>query len=55
LVTVGRRREERGVGGRIWWKYYILMYENGKMGPVKSILRRGEEGIMENDGGDASS
>jgi hypothetical protein len=29
------------------------MYENGKMRPVKTILRRlGEGGIKENDGGD---
>jgi hypothetical protein len=21
---------EQRVGGRIWWKYYILTYENGK-------------------------
>jgi hypothetical protein len=23
------------------WKYYVVMYENGKMRPVESILRRG--------------
>jgi hypothetical protein len=33
------------------WKYYVLMYENGKMRPVEIILRRGREGIKKNDGG----
>jgi hypothetical protein len=23
------------------WKYSVLMYENGKMRPVESIIRRG--------------
>jgi hypothetical protein len=35
----------------MWWKYYVLMHENGKMRPVETILRRGEEGIKENHGG----
>jgi hypothetical protein len=30
--------------------YYVLMYENGKMRPVETILRRERE-IKENDGG----
>jgi hypothetical protein len=33
------------------WKYYVLMYENGKMRPVETILRMGGEEIKENDGG----
>jgi hypothetical protein len=32
------------VGGRIWCKYYILMYENGKMIPVETIPGIGEGG-----------
>jgi hypothetical protein len=27
------------------------MYENRKRGPVETFLRRGKEGIKENDGG----
>jgi hypothetical protein len=27
------------------------MYENGTMRPAETILRKGEEGIKENDGG----
>jgi hypothetical protein len=23
----------------VWWKYYVLVYENGKMRPVEIILR----------------
>jgi hypothetical protein len=30
-------------------KYYVLIYENGKMRPAETILRRGRE-IKENDG-----
>jgi hypothetical protein len=30
------------VGGLIWWEYYVLMYENGKMRPAETILRMGE-------------
>jgi hypothetical protein len=26
------------------WKYSVLMYENGKMTPVQTILRMGREG-----------
>jgi hypothetical protein len=31
-------------------EYYVLIYKNGKMSPVETILRRGRE-IKENDGG----
>jgi hypothetical protein len=24
---------------RVWWKFYVLMYENGKMRPAETILR----------------
>jgi hypothetical protein len=26
----------------MWWKH-VLMFENGKMRPVETILRRGQE------------
>jgi hypothetical protein len=32
----------KGVGGRIWWKYYVLVYKNGKMRPGKLIQDWGE-------------
>jgi hypothetical protein len=35
----------------IGWKYYVLVYENGKMRPIETILRRKGGGIKENDGG----
>jgi hypothetical protein len=25
-----------GIGGRIWWQYYVFMYVNGKMRPVET-------------------
>jgi hypothetical protein len=28
----------------MWWKYSVLIYENGKMRPDETVLRRGEEG-----------
>jgi hypothetical protein len=43
LVLVGRERIQRkGVGGRIWWKEFPLLYENGNMRPVETVLRMGE-------------
>jgi hypothetical protein len=33
------------------WKYYVLMYEDGKMRPVEPILRTGGGQIKEDDGG----
>jgi hypothetical protein len=33
------------------WKYYVHMYENGKMRPVDIILGMGGGKIKENDGG----
>jgi hypothetical protein len=35
----------------MWWKYYVLMYENGKVKPLETILRREKWEIKENDGG----
>jgi hypothetical protein len=34
----------------VWWRYYALMYKNGKMRPAETILRMGEGEIKENDG-----
>jgi hypothetical protein len=35
----------------MWWKYYVLMYENGQTGTVETIPEMGGGGIKENDGG----
>jgi hypothetical protein len=52
LATVGEGRiQGKGVGGQIWWKNYVLMYENGKIRSVETIPGMGETGIKENDGG----
>jgi hypothetical protein len=34
----------KGERNQIWWKYYVLMYENGTMSPLETMLPRGEEG-----------
>jgi hypothetical protein len=34
----------------MWWKYYVLMYENGKMRPVESIPGICEGKIKEREG-----
>jgi hypothetical protein len=45
LVPMGGRRiYGKGIGKWIREKYYILMYENGKVRPVEIILRMGEGG-----------
>jgi hypothetical protein len=35
----------------MWWKYHVLMYENGKMRPVETIPGMGVEVIKKNDRG----
>jgi hypothetical protein len=35
----------------MWWKYYVLRYENGKMRPVDTIPGIGGGRIKENGGG----
>jgi hypothetical protein len=47
----GKTREGRGgykeqeyVEGSMWWEYYVLMYENGKMRPVETIPGMGGRG-----------
>jgi hypothetical protein len=47
----GGRMWVKGVGGRIWYKYCVYMYVNGKMRPVETIPGMGGGGIKENDGG----
>jgi hypothetical protein len=39
----------------MWWKYYELMYENGKMRSAETIPGMGRRGIKENDGGVTST
>jgi hypothetical protein len=29
----------------MWWRYYVLRYENGTMRPAETILRLGGGGI----------
>jgi hypothetical protein len=36
----------------MWWKYYVLMYQNGKMRAVETILRIRGGVIRENYGED---
>jgi hypothetical protein len=37
----------------MWWKYCVLMYENGKMRPAETIPGIGEGGIeVDGDGGE---
>jgi hypothetical protein len=50
--TNGRGRiTGKGCRRGIWWKYSVLMYENGKMRPVAAIPGMGVGEIKENDGG----
>jgi hypothetical protein len=35
----------------MWWKYYVLTYENRKMRLIETILRLGVRGMKENDRG----
>jgi hypothetical protein len=44
LIPVGGGRKwGKGVGGLIWYKYCVYIYENGKLKPVETIpgMRRG--------------
>jgi hypothetical protein len=45
----------KSVGGWIWWKYYELMYENGRMRHVEVVPGMRWGGIKENDGGVSST
>jgi hypothetical protein len=33
----------------MWWKYYVLMYKNGKLRPVETVPGMGEEGKKDSD------
>jgi hypothetical protein len=46
----GGRKKGNGEGEQIWCKHHVLVYENGKMRPVETFLRRRRKGIKENDG-----
>jgi hypothetical protein len=35
----------------MWWNYYVLRYENGKMRPVEIVPGMGGEEDEEEDGG----
>jgi hypothetical protein len=39
-----RRGNTEGKRGKIWWMYFVYVYENGTMQLVEIILRSGEEG-----------
>jgi hypothetical protein len=38
----------------MWWMYFVFIYENRRMKPVETVLRKGE-GKRENDRGGKSS
>jgi hypothetical protein len=35
----------------MWWKYDVLMYDNGKMRPDETVPGMRGGGVKENDGG----
>jgi hypothetical protein len=39
----GQKIYGKDEGRQIWWKSYVLMYENGKMRPIETILRKRRE------------
>jgi hypothetical protein len=48
--TSERRKDIRKECRRVnWLKYYVFMYENGKIRLVETILRMRGEGIKENE------
>jgi hypothetical protein len=51
LVPMRKEGVRKGEGGRMWWNYYIFMYENGTMRSGDTVIRKGRVGIKENDGG----
>jgi hypothetical protein len=36
--------------GGVWWKFHVLMYENGTMRQLKLFKEKGEKGRKENEG-----
>jgi hypothetical protein len=44
LVTVRGEGCKERCRRLIWWKCHVLMYENGKMRPVKLFQKWGKEG-----------
>jgi hypothetical protein len=52
IGTSGRGEDiKKGCSRMNMVKYHVLMYENGKMRSVETILGTGGEGIKEDDGG----
>jgi hypothetical protein len=47
----GERIQGKEVRGRIWCKYSVCMYVNGKMSPVETIPGMGRQGMKGNGGG----
>jgi hypothetical protein len=41
---VGGEDIRKGCRRRIWWKYSVLVYENGKMRPDETVPGLGGEG-----------
>jgi hypothetical protein len=31
----------KGEGGKIWWQYFVFIYENEQMRPVETVLKGG--------------
>jgi hypothetical protein len=51
----GGRLNREDAGGRIWWVYFVYVYERRTMKTVEVIVRRGRRRMRENDGGDESN
>jgi hypothetical protein len=47
----GGRIKGKGAGECMCWKYYIVMFENGKARLPETILRMRKGGIKDNNGG----
>jgi hypothetical protein len=45
------KMEGKGGGGCMWWEYYVLLCEYGKMKHVETIPGMARAEIKENDGG----
>jgi hypothetical protein len=56
-VYASRREwaQGKGEGGYIWWIYFISLYENRRMKPITTVLKRGGGGKRENNGSYISS
>jgi hypothetical protein len=50
LTFFQKKKKSKKLGGKIWWKYYVFMNENGKMRPIEIVSGMGDGRIKENDG-----